>query len=201
MTAILRVCVVCVSVYAATNVLWIVTGKGYAIAYRSTCVAVLESILPNHMVACSPTEDRYIDTQVAIVDRQSGRRARYELSTYYRGYMPLSVLISMLVAVPVAWIRKLRAFLPGVIAICLVSAITEVATAVNGLAGTPMDPFHASDHFGHVVRQLATLLNTPFATSVIPLLIVTVLVFRQEDMERMFTSRDRVEGQDEGAVG
>ena len=123
-----------------------------------------------------------------IAARQSGQAsvlgAELYLSSWYNGVLPMVLLISLILASPVPWKRKLIAILVGLLVIYLFILLKMHLAIANEYLNTPSLGILPS-HSKLVKTTYEMLVANIETTFIIPVFIWILVTFRKKDLQRL----------------
>jgi hypothetical protein len=164
------------SIFVTLLALCGLASDGYGRLFR-VAGTVLVGAGPQGLVSIErpETPDKNHDVQIVVIDPDARLKRTTQISSRRHGYMPTSFLIALTLATPVAWPRRVRSVLWGLLA---VNAYIAAKLILFPIAYGGDDPVGAWTLPG-VLRWLFWVVGASSVGWMLPpLLIWTVLTFR-----------------------
>lgn len=127
-----------VGIYMLSILPWPGLREAYAFAFRSGMNAVFAPFGSNGEVrfeAIDPPEPPLMyDTLIAIGNGESTARHEWSVNSRHLGYLSLATLFALIMATPLGWRRRGRAFVVGASLVTLFIVLQGVLVVLNGFA-------------------------------------------------------------------
>jgi len=168
-------------VYSLLLAMWPILGGTYANLFRTTgnCLVGLGS---NGRVWFSPSAkgDENHDTQLVLVDPQTGAGRRVSLSSRGHGYLPTAFVLALTLSSPIRWRRRFWATAWGLVWIDAYIALKLALFPVAYGAGDTIELFPEvlSDALRHVFWVIGT---SATGWMIVPLIIWALATIRHKD--------------------
>jgi hypothetical protein len=163
-------------IFVGLLALWGLTGHGYARLFRTVGNVLVGQGSQGRVSFDQPDNaDEHHDTQIVVIDPNARLKRTTQLSSGRHGYMPTSFLIALTLATPVAWPRRFRAVLWGLLG---VNAYIAVKLILFPIAYGGDDPVGAWTLPGGLRWLFWVVGASSVGWMLVPLLIWAVLTFR-----------------------
>jgi len=127
------------------------------------------------------------DVEIIATNPQTGRRLRIEHGSRDWAYLPLAAGLSLVLAIPAPWPRRLRAL--GVLLVCIsFFVLMRVALAsFYGLAALQVFSF-SSQALDAIGKLMVGFCATPIASYVVPVIVWLVVLCRYHELLGFFSN-------------
>jgi hypothetical protein len=178
---------VLVIVYGVLAVPWPFVRDAYGAVYRGVANAVFGSFGGDGVVRFEPATDpdATLDSEIRV-RRRSGTVTGTTLhDSRLTGYLPTIQVVALILATPIAWSRRWKALLWGLLAVNLFVGLRLYVTLLRWFTGDA--PWSLQDPGPFWTGVILTLFEvgvvSPTLTYVVPLFIWIVVTFRASDRE------------------
>ena len=163
-------------IFVVLLLLWSPFGDAYGRLFRATGNILVGQGAPGRICfERAETPDEKHDVQIVVIDPNARLKRTTQLSSRRHGYMPTSFLIALTLGTPVAWSRRLRSVLWGLLAINIYIAAKLILFPI---AYGGDDPIGAWTLPG-VLRWVFWVVGaSSVGWAVVPLLVWAILTFR-----------------------
>ncbi len=172
---------------------WTGLFEGYSAFSRAAGNAVFGSFGSGGMVRFRPLPEASggMDTEIAIRNVRSPVVGRLPHSNRFSGYLPTVETAALILATPIAWPRRWKALLWGML---LINGFVALRIWITLLRGFSMDQpcalYHPSPFWREALTHLYNYVAiSPTCSFVIPALIWILVSFRSSDLAAMASAR------------
>ncbi|MFQ5592196.1 MAG: hypothetical protein ACE5HE_13620 [Phycisphaerae bacterium] len=174
--------------YLAFLAVWPVIGNWYADTYRSTGTMVFRNFPPHGTVFIAPLDKptKLLDSELRLGNDKTMAIRKQSFSARYHGYAPTRLMLSLILASPVPWERRIWAVIFGLLLIHVWIMFELALMVFDGYTGdhaAAMYTFSPGVMKGVAfVARVAT--ETIVPRYVIPGVMWIVVTFRRGDWDR-----------------
>ncbi|MDX1388557.1 MAG: hypothetical protein R3344_05180 [Acidobacteriota bacterium] len=186
-----RFFLVLILVYGVLAVPWPAVRAGYAAVYRGVANVVFGSFGGDGIVRFEPagSDEAGMDTLIQVRRRGSSVVGTTTHDSRLTGYLPTIEVVALILATPVAWSRRWRALLWGLLAAHLFVGLRLYITLLRWFAGDAPWCLYDPGPVGTtvLVKVFEVAVVSPTLTYVVPLFIWIVATFRASDLSLLTT--------------
>jgi len=162
---------------------------GYATAFRAGANGLFSRFGPAGSVRFEPVPadagGQEHDTLVHFKDAQERTVTKLLCDSRNMGYLPTVVQIALILATPIAWSRRWRALLWGLIGITGFVAFKLLILVLKGLSAGPDSVFASTPFWTALLdKALLVFIRLPSTWLLVPVLIWIPVTFRRSDWEQ-----------------
>lgn len=182
-------------VYTVLMAAWPLLKGPYSAWHRAVGNTCLSLITSRGIISFqrAPVDDVVRDTVIHIQDRRTpGAELLVPISARYTGYMPIAFTVSLVLATPIPWRRRVASLIIAVILAHLFILIWLALSLLDEMSN-PAAPFQL-DQFTDIDKRILRFIVTNFVESVIatayvvPIFIWIIAAFRRKDRERLLSA-------------
>jgi hypothetical protein len=173
--------------YIALLFLWMLIGEAYASTYRTVGNTIFQKFPPHGRVRIIPKErpTRLLDSTLRLGNVETRGVLAQDFSARYHGYAPTRLMLSLILASPIPWSRRIWALLWGT-ALIHVWIVFELSLMIlDGYTGD-----HGAAMFTYnptIMKNVKWIFHVAVETIVpryvIPSLLWILVTFRRGDWE------------------
>jgi hypothetical protein len=193
--AILLFCARAAAVYIVLLALWPLTRAPFAAAYRGGLELTLGPVWPGRTVRFVPAaiDQGFAATEVIMQNPGANREGRRISRTWFRGYLPMTVLASLTLAAARPWPKRLRTIAWGTLIMAALIALGELFMLLETFGGeNDVALFRPGPVTAHLIASGAFIFaKSPGTILLLPILIWAGLTVRRADWEAFFTPATR----------
>ncbi len=180
--------------YGVFIVPWPGVMDGYRWCFRKAGTLLLGSIGDSGTVAFEalPATDHAADTRLVLRNRRApGANAPFPFKASLVGYRPTIFLLALVLATPIAWSRRWRALLWGLLWVNVFVAFRVWLLLVNAFSNeNPLAVYSFSPFFKSLFEPLvAVMFLSPATHYTAPAFIWLLVTFRRGDIEALLGSK------------
>ena len=189
-----RFFVVLIPLYGVLAVPWPVVRSTYSAVYRGIGNTVFGSFGGDGIVRFEPAgdPDAGMDTLIRIRRRGSSVVGTTTHDSRLTGYLPTIEVVALILATPIAWKRRSKALLWGLLAVNLFVGSRVYVTLLRWFTGDAPWCLYDPGPFGTavIVEIFEFWVVSPTLTYVAPLFVWIIASFRASDLNLLLPARD-----------
>jgi len=167
---------------------WPGVASGFRSVYCWCASAALGSLARNVSVYLEPAERKaaVYDCQLRVINRQTGGGYMLAVHSRTEAYVPLAVLLSLVLATPIPWRRRLRSLAMGLAALLAVMFCRHIVMVLFAASQPSAGLVHAAYPWDKVLTVAMKIAAADIVMSMgITFLVWLVVCFRLRDWESL----------------
>ena len=165
--------------------LWSVVGDAYGVMYRQGMTSIYSGFFPGGEVKLDRLEDdgSGYDSDVVLTNVKKGLSFGRRVNSRQQGYIPTVYVVSLILATPIPWSRRLKLAMWGLLIVSLYVPLRLLPALIMSFAHPDFGIFALGPTSEAIVRFLTNTVHINFAGHfVLPIPIWFLLCFRRADI-------------------
>ncbi len=165
--------------------LWTVVGDAYGVMYRQGMTSIYSGFFPGGEVKLERLEDdgSGYDSDVVLTNVRKGFSFGRRVNSRQQGYIPTIYVVSLILATPIPWSRRLKLTMWGLLIVSLYVPLRLLPALITSFAHPDFGIFTLGPTSQAILRVLTNTVHINFAGHfVLPIPIWFLLCFRRADI-------------------